>query len=128
MASIGGESVLRMIGQIEPGSGEMLQNITRPGVDGTAYRKVGKRGAPFQITTVVDLGSDAAVKAAVSTYKGLQGTLVTLVTENSGTYTNVAVLAVREVGTRMVLTPVGGVSGGSHLLTCQWVLQMTETS
>jgi hypothetical protein len=117
-----------MVGQFSPATGERLQIITRAGVDGTAYRKTGKRAAPSQITTIVDLGSDAAVKSELAAYKALQGTLVTVVTESSGTYTNVAVLAVREVSVRQVLTPVGGVSGGDHLLTCQWVLQMTETS
>jgi hypothetical protein len=128
MASIGGQTVLRLVGQLEPGDGENVQDITRAGVDGRAYRKTGKRAPPAQVTTVVDLGGSAAVKAALAAYKALQGTLVTVVTESSGTYTNVMVKSVREVDTKRVMSAVGGTTAGTRLLACQWVLQMTETS
>ena len=128
MASIGGRSVLRLTGNLEPATGERLQDITRAGVDGVAYRKVGKRAGRTQVTTLVDLGSSSAVNSEMEAYKALQGTLVTVVTESGGTYSNVAVLSVVQLPVQRTLSAVGGINGGTHLLRCQWVLQMTETS
>jgi len=128
MASIGGRTVLRLTGNLEPGTGERLQDITRAGVDGVAYRKVGKGAGRTQITTLVDLGSSSAVNSEIEAYKALQGTLVTIVTENGGSYTNVAVLNVTSLPVQKTISAVGGVNGGTHLLRCQWVVQMTESS
>jgi len=128
MASIGGKTVLRMRGNFEPGTGETVQDISRAGVAGTGFRKAGKRASPTQITTLVDLATSAAAKAEVEAYKELQGTLVTVVTEGQGTYTNVMVHRVNALPVRQVLSAVGGINAGSHLLRCQWVIQMTETS
>ena len=128
MASLGGRTVLRLTGNLEPATGERLQDITRAGVDGVAYRKVGKRASRTQVTTLVDLGSDAAVKSELEAYKALQGTLVTVVTENGGSYTNVAVLNVTSLPVQKTISAVGGVNGGNYLLRCQWVVQMTESS
>lgn len=125
MASIGGLSVITLRGGINPGTGEQLQDITRPGVDGIAYRKVGKRGRPFTMESVVDVANAAAVTTAIANYKALQGTLVTVVENNGQTWTNVAVLNVRPAEPQKVLTAT---TGSDYLLRATWTLQMTETS
>lgn len=126
MASIGGRTVLRLKGIIEPATGEKLQDITRPGVDGVAYRKVGKRASRTQLTTIVDLAS-GNVETEIDEYKALEGTLVTIVDEAGITWSNVAVLMVRPLPIRRVASSVGGINGGTRILTCQWVVQATET-
>ncbi len=128
MSSIGGRTVLDMTGTLEPATGEGLQDISRPGVDGTAYRKTGKRASRSQITTLVDLGSSGGVDSEIAAYKALQGTLVTVVDAAGISWTNVAVLRVNVLPYKHTIQAVGGVNGGSYLLRCQWVVQMTETS
>ena len=128
MASIGGNSVISLRGQIDSGEGERLENITRAHVDGVAFRKVGKRGAPFAMTSLVDCASASAAKSTFGTYKALEGTLTTVVDDAGNSWSNVAVLNVRRNSIRQVYTPVGGVAGGGWLLSCQWVFVPTETS
>ena len=127
MSSIGGHSVISAKGAINP-QGERLEDTTRPGVDGVSYRRIGKKSESFQLRTFTDAASAAAAKALVATtYKGLQGTLVTVVDDMGNTWNNVAVLAVDPVSVKGVNTPVGGVVGGVVLLECLWTLQATET-
>lgn len=128
MASIGGRSVISVGGAMNLGTGENLEHITRPHVDGVAYRKVGKRGKPFNLQTVVDLGSGVACKTELEVYKDLQGTLVTVQDDVGVQFTNLAVLEVQRVSVVQVISPVGGVNGGNHLLRCAWTLQPTDVS
>jgi hypothetical protein len=130
MASVDGNSVISLkIWGLDTGAGENLQEITRPHVDGIAYRKVGKRGRTFQGESIVDVASAASAKTTFETYKATQGSLVTVVDDAGNSWTNVAVLAVRRAGNpKRTYTPVGGEAGGGWLLRARWVFQMTETS
>lgn len=128
MASIGGYTQITIRGAVDTGAGENLENITRPHVDGIAFRKIGKRGRPVEVVTVVDVASGSAAKTEFENYEALQGTLITVVDDAANSWANVAVLSVHRAGIRAVTTPVGGVRGGAWLLRCRWTLQHTETS
>ena len=127
MSSIDGNTVISIRGQIESGDGERVEEITRAHVDGIAFRKIGKRGAPFSMTSLVDVGSAATAKSTYTTYKATEGSLVTLVDDAGNSWANVMVLSVRRGGVKRTYTPVGGISGGGWLLSCQWVFRMTDT-
>lgn len=128
-ASIGSFTFLTLKGGVSIGSGMTLQEITRPNVDGISYRKVGKRGEPFQVNTVIDLLNYPTAKTRVSDYAAMQGTLVTLVEESGSTWNNVLVLNTRHVETVPIRSSVGGITANSLvLLSMVWTLRMTETT
>ena len=103
--------------------GENVEEITRPGVDGIAYRKTGKRAVPFYMTGITTETSKGAVKTLVENYKKLQGTLVTVVDDIGNSWTNVMVLQMDYLGTKKVVSPVGG---GDYVVRSRFSLQDTE--
>lgn len=129
MSSIGGRTVISITGDLDLGTGERLEDITRANVDGRSFRKVGKMGTPFEVTTVVDLVTAGAAASEFEAYEGLQGTLVSVVDDTGQTVQNVAVLDVRRTGPVVrVVSPVGGVNGGGYLLTARWSLVATDAA
>ena len=130
-ASIGGKSVIAITGAIGRADGLTVAEITRPGVDGHAFREQGKRGAAFQVITTADFADAATAEAELAIYKALQGTLVTVVENDATSHANLCVLSVDLVAKRPVAAIAGGLvadGGGTVLLVCRWVLQPTETS
>jgi len=125
---VGNFLFITLKGTVEPGTGENLDVITRPNVNGVAYRKIGKRSNPFVMSGIVDSLTEASAKDLVYDYKELQGTLVTIKDERGRTWTNVAVLGVRTVSIIPIKTSVGhlSVTNPTQLLTTQWTLQHTE--
>ena len=128
MSSIGGIDVLTITGGIVPGTGENLQDITRPRVDGVGLRKLGKKGRPFSVTTFADMDTAAETKTVMESYKAKQGTLVTVVDDMGQSFTNVAVLDVTPNPPTRGLTASGGLTAGEYVLSCVWLLHLTETS
>lgn len=130
MPSIGSRSFIHLRGSVEQ-FGETLEEITRPGQDGVALRKVGERGPVFELVSVVDLANASAAQALYETYKGDQGSIVNITDDRGVSHSNYAVLDVRLLspgGIRKVNTLVGStvnVSSGddAFLLTCVWTLR-----
>ena len=73
---------LRIDGQIVE-SNEQFEDITRPHVDGVAFRSTGIRGEPFVLHVRADVDDETAVESRRQTYIALQGRLGTL-TDNLG--------------------------------------------
>lgn len=128
MASIGGYSFITLEGGLNPGSGEQLEEITRPGVDGVAYRRIGRRGVPFRMQSLADVANAANAHSLILNYKALQGGLVTLVDETGQSWFNVMVLRVQCSQPKYVTGMSGGLTGGQtgYLVSADWLLQMTE--
>jgi hypothetical protein len=125
-AGIGSYNFIAFKGGVNPGTGENLEEITRPNVDGVAYRKIGKKAPPFQMISIADVANDAAATSLLNNYKALQGTLATIELEGGSTYTNVAVLSVEQMERIPVTGSIGGlVEGSTVILKCRWVLQAT---
>jgi hypothetical protein len=94
---------------------ERVQDITRPGIDGQAYRRINKRARPFQVELVATLTSESALQSTVDTMFGFQGKLVTLTDDHGRSYFNVMVLDVRERQRQHVTVPSNG---------RDWILRM----
>ena len=128
-ATIGGQSVLTFLGAVDGLLGQTLEEITRAGVDGHAFRRLGLRADPFQIDTVVDLEDAEAAEDEYAAYKALQGTLVSLVEPDATEHADLAVLRVTIVSRQAIATSVGGVNldagDAGTLLRCRWTLQAT---
>ena len=128
MPSIGSFNFIRLRGGPNP-TAEVPQEITRPNLDGHAYRKFGKRGARDLYTSTVDVAT-GSIKTTIDGYRALQGTLVTLTDEAGSVYNNVMVIAVNVASPFIVHNCVGGEASGNdrYVLQARWELQHTEVS
>ena len=126
MAAIGDISFITIKGTPRP-MGMETEPLTRPGVDGTAFRELGTRGQPFQVTTIVDVDDAADAKTALESYAALRATLVTLTDDLGNSWANVMVIDVEPIEVKAVESGVGGLSQtGGVLVSARWTLQCTE--
>jgi hypothetical protein len=114
-----------------------VREITRPGVDGQAYRLEGKRAKPFVIKAVrdasvaTDTGVAMTIEELVQKVADFQGNLCTVKDEFGHDWTNVLVVDVTLTGDRPLGASVGGLAlppGGNtatRLLTWDIALQFT---
>ena len=121
--SIGGVSFLTMRGPMPVNPKEKVGEITRPRVDGHAFERIGKRGAPVTLMTEADTSNAGTT---MSSYQALQGTLVSVVDVDGQSFSNVLVLMVSKVSAKKVLSAQGGLTAGDWMLTAQWLLQPTS--
>ncbi len=105
---------------------ERLRNITRPGVDGSAFKKLGKRADWFEVRTMSGAASAAAAKTLIQGYRDLVGTLVVLVDDHDITWNNVVVLRIAQARITKIRTPAGGTAGMTHAVFVTWELQLTQ--
>jgi len=126
-ASIGGYGFIRLRGRLR-GMAERLAEITRPNVDGQAYRKSGKRAPVSSMESLVDIDTAENADALALNYEALKGTLVTVVDDLGIETQNVAVLDVDVSAARAVTGAGGGLceSGSNYLVRATWSLQVTE--
>lgn len=125
-AGVGDYDFISFKGGIGP-TGQNLEEITRPNVDGIAYRKTGKRALPFQMISIVDVESAQDAQDTLLDYKELQGTLQTIEDDTGKTWEDVAILQVEHISTRKIESAVGGISSNKeYLLTCRWSMQITS--
>ena len=108
--------------------GERLVNITRAGLDGHSFRKVGKTAEPFTLRGVVDLDTGAdRVKATMVIYKTFTGKLCTITDDLAEAHTNMMCLGVRLIRSVKPAAAVGGVSTSkAYLVTVDFRFQATE--
>ncbi|MCO6456791.1 MAG: hypothetical protein J5I93_15945, partial [Pirellulaceae bacterium] len=75
---IGDQYFTALEGPMDP-TGVQLMEITRPGVNGVAYKQLGSRGRPSQLRGLALVSSQSAAATLITTYKSLIGTTVTIV-------------------------------------------------
>lgn len=107
---------------------EQCEVINRPGVNGTAVLRTGKRSEPFTMRSFVDVASLAIVPTAVQSYQSLIGTVVNVIwqdTDYQATYgVRFAVLDCVCQSSRRVLARAGGaVAGSTAVVEILWTLQ-----
>ena len=101
-----------------------LENVSRPGINGTAWSQTGLTSEETLAVSEVDRTNVAAVTTALAAYAAMVGTKQTVITGIGRTVTNVMVLDVRVLSAKRVETAVGGTTAGNYLLRCQWRLQL----
>jgi len=105
---------------------ERSEIIQRPGVDGTGFLRIGKKGEPFDVESRVDVTDWATANAVAASYKAIV---------NAGTYDlTFAGINYTSAGVKFVVTGVevlsikrlakssGGLSNGLALVTARWKL------
>lgn len=124
--SVGSISLIRLDGPLAKPSYE-LETITLPGVDGVAYRRMGRRVQPLTCQGVVDVADAAGIDLLYATVAGLVATSVSVV-QAGVTFSSVLVLAAKVVGVQPIVSSRGGVlgAGATRLATIEFVLQVTQ--
>jgi len=96
---------------------EVPEDITRPNVDGVAFRKTGRRGETYQLVATIDLITSADVKARIDAAANLCSTVVTIIDDirdgsGNGTSWGLQLIhASRVVSANRVEGAVGGING-----------------
>jgi len=124
MASVGGVNFITLNWSRNP-QGEAVRMLERPGGDGVAFQRIGKRARPTSARGIADVADEAAVVALVDAVTAMRGSLQTVV-EDDGTSTDYVMVhnAVKS-NARFVLSPAGGLVGGNWLVMVEFVLQET---
>jgi hypothetical protein len=99
--------------------------ITRPTVDGHAFKALGDRSQRVSLQTVVDVSNVSTFEAAA---RELIGSQVSILTPEGQTFSSCFIWDVTIVSAQRVLTPVGGVSGGAWIVSALWLVQNVSTS
>lgn len=128
-AQIGGLQFLR-IDPVTTAPGEEVENITRPGVDGVAYRKLGKRAVGQRLMALVDVADIAARLTLIQSASALRGTLITMYDNFGQAWTKMLVVRAEEHKTEPVRGAIGGIAGtaGTLLVTLEFELVDTRRS
>lgn len=101
-----------------------LEEITRPGVDGTAVREVGRRADPFEVVAMVDVNDIAAADAKADALQALQGTICGFTDAYGVNQGNVIVIRAQRVDIKKLVAASGGLSvSKGALVIFRFVLQ-----
>lgn len=126
--SLSGETVqfITLKGQAQE-LGLTVEETTRKGVDGHAFRKDARRATPFDLQARVDCDSMLDAQIVYETLLGARGSLVGLTDDYGQTYANLMLLDVEKTAVLPLLAAVGGVSTDKKaLLTVRLKLQATQ--
>lgn len=106
---------------------KVVDDVTRPGVDGHAYRENAKRGRIYEMVGLRDYLDNAAAVAEYADLMALQGTIVTVIDDRGATAQNVMVLEVERLALEPMLKSVGGlVANSTYLMTMRFLMQNTK--
>lgn len=103
---------------------EELDEFNRGGVDNTTFKKLGSRGRPFQLLSIVDAPDLDDAKVGFLAYVALTATTVTLIKDgiNWGTFV-VKRVDIAPNGMKAVANFAGGINPPSTaMLACVWTL------
>ena len=115
---IGAYEFLTMTGDV--GSfGDLIEDETRPGLDGHTFRKLGKRGSVFQLRTKMTFKNGKKAAKAISDYNALQGTFVVLEDASGNSYKKVLVRNVSARTSRIA----AATNDHEYLVDASWTLQ-----
>jgi hypothetical protein len=90
----------------------MIEDLSRVGVDGSAYRKLQKTGKPFEMTGLRDCLTFTDAATQVATLRDKIGTQVTLI-DNYGASTQAMLLDVTVLDQKKMIAAGGGVNAAN---------------
>lgn len=107
---------------------EQVVTRARPGVNGVMLQRVGRRGKPFQVVSVVDAGTLGQAADLYYAYSLLVGENAVSVVWADVPFINAGVLyfvtEISEPRMRRIVRGHGGLNGVSYArLECTWTLQ-----
>ena len=122
MAAVGSENMIFVKGPFS-GKRERLQDITRAGTDGNAFRREGLKSEAFTITTKVDALDFAAAETLRDTYDGMVDSIVSIVDDRGITHANMLIRNVRILGIHQPILIIGGINAGAVIVDATWTVQ-----
>jgi hypothetical protein len=122
MPSIGGYEFITLSAAILSATSEAV-DISRPGVDGQAYREDAYRSPVTIHESVADFTTMELAEADIAAYEEMQSTFQTVIDDWGATHANVWVRRVLIVQKKTAGLAVGGLSGGSFIVRARWELQ-----
>lgn len=123
MASIGGNTVIIFSGAVQSAN-RTIEDITRPGADGHSYRTLGLKSPASTVQTAVDCADATTVQTVKATYRGLVGSIVTVIDAKGTTHTNIIVEGV-DIQEQPIVGAAGILTGSSptFLVRASWRLR-----
>lgn len=119
-------------GAIVDPAAERIQIIDTPGIDGVAFRKIGKKPEPFTMIGSVDLDNAVnAIRDQINTYRGIVGDTCTIVDDVGNTVDNLKMIGARP---REYFEMINAVGSGAvstdkkYLLIMVFTFVATDTS
>lgn len=106
-----------------PYAGITMEDITRSGVAGIAFKTTGWRGEPAVVTTTTFLLTLNALDAAMKAYSGMRGQYYTVIDQFGISRHNIMVRDVVERDRFQVTSPSSSWSSVVAVLVCDWTLQ-----
>lgn len=127
MAKVGPYNFIGMSG-LPPLAYWRVEDITRPGAVGVAYRADGFRGPARHLETWVDYINNADVAAKRIDYYALAGEIVQIEDNHGNTWNGMLIEQVETVSARAALHVVGGLNVSSAgLIRVRWIVRPTAT-
>ena len=118
---IGTQAFIDIVGEVQA-DGIIVQDITRPFVDGVGFRRIARRGKPSTLRCVVDLPAPIGLADNFKeSYLALQGTVVSII-QRDVVRGNYLILSAFVDDIRRVETPVGGLIAGNFFTTVTFVV------
>lgn len=104
----------------------VVEEITRPGIDGQAYRIIAKRGQPFAMRAVTDY--DQKPDDLVEEIMGMVGTMCEVEDDSFRSIDKLMFLQCRPIGFSPVVNAAGGVFGAdaNYVVSFNFTFQATE--
>lgn len=109
-------------------NGQGVEVFQRPGVNGEAFRKIGIRSAPFEMTAIRDFADFSAAATGFDAINNLRGTFISIYDDYGVHILQLILLDAEIVDLKPCLSHVGGVAGVTAgqsvaLLTVRLTLQ-----
>lgn len=95
---------------------QVVGDISRPGVDGHAYRRDAKRGKLFEMIGLADFASQGDAVAAYIELCAMQGTLVDVIDDRGTAGDEIMLLEVEREALEPMRASVGGLVANSEWL------------
>ena len=116
-----------MDGDVVPPTGSVVEDITRPGSTGHAFRIIGSsRSHPFMLrTTVLIALNNVTLANLLNNYRAAIGTSVNLITPQNITWADCVILECVPVS-RRIKNAIGpnGTQADGYLVAANWTLQI----
>lgn len=106
-----------------------VEDITRPGVDGKAFKRVAVQGGEFVVSGWIDLVDTSTMTVMVGTIKGFVGKLLTIDDSFGVSHTMIVCKALRSLVRSPAAVVVGGLNANpAFAITFELVCEDAKTS
>lgn len=108
-------------------SGSTVEDVTRPNVDGNAFRRRARKTGSAPFISIRDAADESGVAALRAAYAAAIGRTCEILDGRGRTWSDIVVQDVEIIEVRPITGMVGGLeSEPEYIVTAQWALHPTE--